>query len=67
MSFADLRRTVLSARKKAILNDQNFVDVLFNEAVTLAEATGKTSTEIRHLRIVQLYKAGHSQRKIAEL
>jgi SpoVK/Ycf46/Vps4 family AAA+-type ATPase len=67
MSFADLRRTVLSARKKAILNDQNFVDVLLNEAVTLAEATGKTSTDIRHLRIVQLFKAGHSQRKIAEL
>lgn len=67
MSFADLRRIVLSARKNAILNEQKFVDVLLNEALALAEATGKASMEIRNMRIVQLYKAGNSQRKIAEL
>lgn len=67
MSFADLRRTILSARKKAVLSDQKFVDVLLNEALTLAETTGKASTEVRNMRIVQLFEAGHSQRKIAEL
>lgn len=67
MSFADLRRTTLAARKKAVLSDGDFVNVLVSDAVTAAEATGNVSPTVRNVRIVQLFEAGHSQRKIAEI
>ena len=55
------------AKKKAVLNDQDFLDVILKEALSSADAIGNSSTDIRNMRIVQLAKDGISQRKIAEI
>lgn len=67
MSFAELRRVTLIAKKKAVLSDQDFVEVLFAQAIHAAEGSDNLSVEVRNLRILQLSKAGFSQRKIAAL
>ncbi|TXT39709.1 MAG: ATPase AAA-superfamily [Comamonadaceae bacterium] len=67
MSFADLRRSVLAAKKKAVLSGNEFASVLLNDAISHAERIGVDATEIRNAKIVQLDKDGLSQRKIAEL
>lgn len=62
-SYADLRRSVLAARKKGILSDQTFEDVLLEDAL----GTGGPDVEgLRSLRVVKLANEGLSQRKIAE-
>jgi SpoVK/Ycf46/Vps4 family AAA+-type ATPase len=67
MSFADLRRSVLAAKKKAVLSGVEFESVLLNDAMSHSEKIGMDTTEIRNAKIVQLDKDGLSQRKIAEL
>ncbi len=67
MSFADLRRVILAARKKAILGDQNFVEVILANAISLAKDSGGVDLGKRNIRIAQLSNSGHSQRKIADL
>lgn len=67
MSFAELRRTTLAAKKKAVLSDQDFLDVIFEEALNSPDAMGNSTTDVRNMRIVQLSKNGTSHRKIAEI
>ncbi len=63
-SYADIRRTLLSARKQAVLSERQLDDVLVEEAMSLGSDDG--NGRLRSVRIRQLAASGMSQRKIAE-
>jgi ATP-dependent 26S proteasome regulatory subunit len=67
VSFAELRRITLAAKKKAVLSDGDFAAVLLSDSIRSAEESGIASTVLRNIRIVELANAGNSQRKIAEI
>ncbi|WP_336234830.1 ATP-binding protein [Achromobacter dolens] len=64
LSYADIRRALLSGKKRAVLSGQTWENVLVEEA--LAEAQTDPAS-LRSIRIHQLAASGMSQRKIAEL
>lgn len=64
-SFADLRRSVQSARKLALLTDKPFIESLIEEALSVAACTSNPRL-LRDIRIKQLAAKGVSHRDIAE-
>jgi SpoVK/Ycf46/Vps4 family AAA+-type ATPase len=65
VSYADLRRIVLSARKISILADCSFEIALIDEAVG-ETSLGEGSNLLRSIMIRKLATEGLSQRRIAE-
>lgn len=59
-SYADLRRILLSARKKSVITESSFEGILENEALQ------GDSDSLRDLRVKKLASEGFSQRKIAQ-
>lgn len=64
-SYADLRRSVQSARKAAVLSDRSFEEVLAEEGLTAA-ADFQGSTFLRDIKIRRLAAEGVSHRDIAQ-
>jgi len=64
-SYADLRRSVQSARKVAVLSDRPFEEVLAEEGLT-AVAGLHESTFLRDVKIKRLAAEGVSHREIAQ-
>ncbi len=64
-SYADLRRSVQSARKVAVLSDRPFEEVLAEEGLT-AFAGSHDSTFLRDIKIRRLAAEGVTQRDIAQ-
>ena len=62
-SYADLRRSVLAARKNAILSNMRFEEALLEEGMS---GENSNTESLRNLRVLRLSKDGLSQRKIAE-
>lgn len=64
-SYADLRRSVQSAKKAAILSDRPFEEVLAEEGLTSMAAL-QESTFLRDVKIKRLAAEGMSHRDIAQ-
>lgn len=64
-SYADLRRSVQSARKLAVLSDRPFEEVLAEEGL-IAAAGSQDSTFLRDIKIKRLASEGVSHRDIAQ-
>lgn len=64
-SYADLRRSVQSARKSAVLSDRSFEEVLIEEGLSAA-VSYQGSTFLRDIRVKRLAADGASQRDIAQ-
>ena len=64
-SYADLRRSVQSARKVAVLSDRPFEEVLAEEGLAAA-AGSQDSTFLRDIKIKRLAAEGVSHRDIAQ-
>jgi hypothetical protein len=64
-SYAELRRVVQSARKKAVLTHRTVGDVALEDALVHAEGI-RNSAELRSMKIRKLAAEGMSHRKIAE-
>lgn len=60
-SFADVKRIILSAKKSVVLDGKSLEEALLACVVVPGPEDG------RNFRIAELARAGHSQRKIAEL
>lgn len=63
-SYADLRRSVQSAKKMAVLSDRSFEEVLAEEGLTAARGS-QDSTFLRDIKIKRLAAEGVSHREIA--
>ncbi len=63
MSYADIRRSLLSCKKQAVLSGKKWEDVLIEEGLATTQIDASL---LRANRIKQLSASGMSQRKIAE-
>jgi SpoVK/Ycf46/Vps4 family AAA+-type ATPase len=63
-SYADLRRSVQSAKKMAVLSDRSFEEVLAEEGLTAARGF-QDATFLRDIKIKRLAAEGVSHREIA--
>lgn len=64
-SYADLRRSVQSAKKAAVLSDRSFEEALAEEGLSIA-AGARDSTLLRDIKIKRFAAEGVSHRDIAQ-
>lgn len=64
-SYSDIKRMVLSAKKKSVLNSKKLDESIIEVVISGADDNPETSNDVRDLQIFQLSLKGLSQRKIA--
>jgi len=64
-SYSDINRMVLSAKKKAVLNDKKLDECIIEVVISGSDSDLASQNNARDLQILQLSLQGLSQRKIA--